>query len=107
VTYQVNVTEAGEYDVELFMNRPQTAVTQSAHKPATDEFIQLDVDGSKTAEWTISSKWSSGEKWRDPVLPIGKQRIKLSAGNHQLILRFDRVKTFYTFFGGLEFTKAK
>jgi hypothetical protein len=40
-------------------------------------------------------------------MPIGKQRIKLSAGNHQLILRFDRVKTFYTFFGGLEFTKAK
>ena len=107
VTYQVNVTEAGEYDVELFMNRPQTAVTQSAHKPAEDEFIQLDVDGSKMAEWTMSSKWSSGEKWRDPVLPIGKQRIKLSAGNHQLILRFDRVKTFYTFFGGLEFTKAK
>jgi hypothetical protein len=107
VTYQVNVTEAGEYDVELFMNRPQTAVTQSAHKPAEDEFIQLDVDGSKMAEWTMSSKWSSGEKWRDPVLPIGKQRIQLSAGNHQLILRFDRVKTFYTFFGGLEFTKAK
>ena len=107
VTYQVNVAEAGEYDVELFMNRPETAVTQSAHKPAAEEFIQLDVDGSKMAEWTMSSKWSSGKKWRDPVLPIGKQRIKLSAGKHQLILRFDRLKTVYTFFGGLEFTKAK
>jgi hypothetical protein len=55
----------------------------------------------------MSSKWSSGKNWRNPVLPIGKQRIKLSAGKHQLILRFDRMKTFYTFFGGLEFTKVK
>jgi hypothetical protein len=59
------------------------------------------------AEWTMSSKWSSGKGWRDPVLPIGKQRIQLSAGKHQLILRFDRIKTVYTFLGGLEFTKAK
>jgi beta-glucanase (GH16 family) len=107
ITYQVNVTEAGEYDVELFMNRPETAVSQSAHKPVVEEFIQLDVDGSKMAEWTMSSKWSSGKNWRNPVLPIGKQRIKLSAGKHQLILRFDRMKTVYTFFGGLEFTKVK
>jgi hypothetical protein len=107
VTYQVNVTETGEYDVELFMNRPEAAVSQSAHKPVAEEFIQLDVDGSKMAEWTMSSKWSSGKNWRTPVLQIGKQRIKMSAGKHQLILRFDRMKTVYTFFGGLEFTKVK
>jgi len=103
VTYRVLVKEAGEYDVELFMNRPGHIQEGNDFTDHPDEVIQLDVDKVKAAEWRVPAAWVSGSGWRTPLKPVGKQSIILTAGEHQLIVRFDRIKTANAFFGGFEF----
>lgn len=105
VTYHVFVKESGKYDVELFMNRPGYNREESDLTGRPDDIIQLDVDKVKAAEWKLPAAWVSGHGWRNPLKPIGVQSVMLTEGEHQLIVRFDRVKIANTFFGGLEFTK--
>ena len=68
-----------------------------------DDVIQLEVDQQPVAEWKLPAVWDSGPGFRYPVKPVGKQRVKLAAGEHQLSVRFGGVKTAFTHFGGLEF----
>jgi len=108
VTYRVDVAETGDYEVELFMNRPGWAKRQG-QDPATGqpETIRLDVDGAEVAMWELSSTWYSGNGWRNPIKPVGHRRVHLTAGAHQLIVRFDEVLTRHSHFGGFEFRKVK
>ena len=108
VTYRVDVAETGDYEVELFMNRPDYAKRQG-QDPATSrsETIRLDVDGAEAARWELSATWYSGNSWRQPIKPVGRQRVHLTVGLHQLIVDFGDVKTAHTNFGGFEFRKAE
>jgi len=105
VTYRVKVQEAGEYDVELFMNRPDYGRKGKDFSVTPDEIVQLDVDRVKAAEWKLPAAWDSGPGFRNPLNPMGRQRVTLTAGEHQLIVRFDRVKSAHAFFGGFEFVR--
>jgi hypothetical protein len=104
VTYCVEVRETGDYDVELFMNRPDYAKRQGQDPAAGEsEPIRLDVDGAAVGTWNLSKAWYSGKGWRQPVKPIGRRRVHLAAGAHQLVVRFHGVRTGHTHFGGFEF----
>jgi hypothetical protein len=105
VTYRVHVEESGEYDVELFMNRPDYGRKGKDFSAIPDDVVQLEVDRVKVAEWSLPAAWDSGYGFRNPTLPMGKRRVKLTAGDHQLIVRFGRAKSPHTFFGGFMFTK--
>lgn len=107
VTYRVSVEKGGDYDVELMMNRPDWNKTAVGLDMANmkDDVVQLDLDKVKVAEWKIRADWDSGQGWRVPK-PVGKRRVTLPPGEHQLIVRFDRVDTPETYFCGLEFTPA-
>jgi hypothetical protein len=107
VTYRVRVEKAGEYNVELMLNRPDWNKTEQGLDMTSfqDDVIQLDLDKAKLAEWKIRADWDSGKGWRAPK-PVGKQRVILPAGDDQLIVRFDCVDTPETYFCGLEFTPA-
>jgi len=105
VTYRVHVEESGEYDVELFMNRPDYGRKGKDFSAIPDDVVQLEVDRVKVAEWSLPAAWNSGYGFRNPTLPMGKRRVKLTAGDHQLIVRFGRAKSPHTFFGGFMFTK--
>ena len=105
VTYRVRVEETGEYDVELFMNRPDYGRKGKDFSAVPDDVVQLDVDRVKAAEWSLPAAWDSGYGFRNPLHPMGKRSVKLTAGDHQLIVRFDRVSTPHTYFGGFTFTK--
>lgn len=106
VTYCIHVNAAGAYDLELLMNRPDYGRKGEDFSHAPDDVIQLDVDKVKVAEWTLPAAWVSGHSFRKPLKPVGKQRVTLTAGEHRLIVRFDRVKTRHTFFGGFVVTGA-
>ena len=69
-----------------------------------DDVVQMEVDRVKAAEWRLSAAWDSGHGFRNPLLPMGKRGIKLTAGDHQLIVRFDRARSPHTYFGGFTFT---
>lgn len=105
VTYRVLVKEAGVYDVELLMNRPDYQRKGVDFTGIPDDVIQLDVDKVKAAEWKLPAGWDSGAGFRQPIKPVGKQRVTLTAGEHQLIVRFDRVRMAFTYFGGFEFVR--
>ncbi len=105
VTYRVHVVKSGEYDVELFMNRPDYGRKGKDFSAIPDDVVQLEVDRVKVAEWSLPAAWNSGYGFRNPTLPMGKRRVKLTAGDHQLIVRFGRAKSPHTFFGGFMFTK--
>ena len=105
VTYRVHVVKSGEYDVELFMNRPDYGRKGKDFSAIPDDVVQLEVDRVKVAEWSLPAAWDSGYGFRNPTLPMGKRRVKLTAGDHQLIVRFGRAKSPHTFFGGFMFTK--
>lgn len=102
VTYTVAVEKPGEYEVELFLNRPDY-YTRGLAAGQQPEAIQLDVDRQKVAEWRVGSEWSSGPKWRVPRKPVSRQTVRLTAGERKLIVRFDRVKTNGFHFAGFEF----
>ena len=101
-TYTVAVEKPGEYEVELFLNRPDYYTRGMATGEKT-EVIQLDVDQQKLAEWGVSSQWTSRPTWRVPIKPVGRQKVRLTVGQHKLIVRFDRVQTDGFHFGGFEF----
>ena len=105
VTYRVHVVKSGEYDVELFMNRPDYGRKGKDFSAIPDDVVQLEVDRVKVAEWSLPAAWDSGYGFRNPTLPMGKRRVKLTADDHQLIVRFGRAKSPHTFFGGFMFTK--
>jgi hypothetical protein len=63
------------------------------------------VDRVKAAEWSLPAAWDSGHGFRNPLLPMGKRAVKLTTGDHQLIVRFDRARSPHTYFGGFTFTK--
>ncbi len=106
-TYCVRVKEAGEYDVELLMNRPDFGRKGQDFSDTPDGVVQLDVDKVKVAEWKLPAAWDSGYGFRNPRKSIGKQRVTLPAGEHQLVVRFERIKSPNTYFGGFVFTRAK
>ena len=107
VTYRVHIEKGGDYDVELLLNRPDWNKTDQGLDMTNfrDDVIQLDLGKTKLAEWKIRADWDSGKGWRVPK-PVGKRRVTLPPGDHQLIVRFDRVDTPETYFCGLEFTPA-
>ncbi len=107
VTYRVEVEETGDYDIELFMNRPDYEKRAlGLDRSGQSETIRLDVDGAAAATWELDAAWYSGNSWRQPIKPIGQRRVHLTAGPHQLIVRFDDVRTPHTNFGGFQFKKA-
>ncbi len=73
------------------------------------DVVALPAYFSLTTEKAISyhCTWFSGRGWRQPIKAVGRQRVRLAAGAHQLIVRFEGVRTPHTHFGGFEFTKTK
>lgn len=103
VTYQVEVRETGWYDVELMMSRSDYYKNKFVDLlRGVSEPIRLEVDRVKVAEWKLDAQWESGPGWHAPVKPVGKQRVRLEKGTHQLVMRFDELLN-HTFFGGLVF----
>ncbi|HPS08584.1 MAG TPA: family 16 glycosylhydrolase [Kiritimatiellia bacterium] len=105
VTYAVRMEESGEYDVELFMNRPDYGRKGKDFSAVPDDVVQMEVDRVKAAEWSLPAAWDSGHGFRNPLLPMGRRGVKLTAGDHQLIVRFDRARSPHTYFGGFTFTQ--
>ena len=64
------------------------------------------MDRARAAEWKLDAQWESGTGWNAPAKPVGKQRVRLEKGPHQLVMRFDEVMN-TTAFGGLVFTLAE
>jgi beta-glucanase (GH16 family) len=107
VTYQVEVRETGWYDVELLMSRSDYCKNKFVDLlRGVSEPIRLEVDRAKAAEWKLDAQWDSGTGWNPPAKPVGKQRVRLEKGPHQLVMRFDEVMN-TTAFGGLVFTLAE
>jgi len=109
ICYEVDVAKAGEYDVELFMNRPDYSTKGlSADEGAKEGTIRLCVDPADkgSAEWKLPASWNSGTGWRQPQKSVGTQRVNLPAGRHKLIMRFDDIITQFTFFCKLVFREA-
>jgi hypothetical protein len=108
ITYQVDVLQTGWYDVELLISRHDALKCQFYDSfRGVSEPIRLEVDRAKVAEWKLDAQWVSGTAsgYSMPAKSVGKQRIRLEKGPHQLIMRFDEVMT-YTYFRGLVFTSA-
>jgi hypothetical protein len=109
ITYRVDVQKTGWYDVELLMSRGNVAKNQFVDLlRGVSEPVRLEVDRAKVAEWKLDAQWDSGTGWgwSVPAKPVGKQRVRLEKGPHQLIMRFDEVMT-HTLFRGLVFTSAE
>ncbi len=112
ICYEVDVAAAGEYEVELFMNRPDYSTKQATAGEADREgTIRLCLGQAGTAdrsllEWKLASSWNSGNGWRTPQKSVGKQTVRLPAGRHKLIMRFDDITTQFTFFCKLVFSPA-
>lgn len=110
ITYDVEVAAAGEYEVELFMNRPDYSTrNQSATDPVREERLRLNLGaagkaGTGLLEWRLPTTWNSGTGWRSPQKPLGKQTVTLPAGRHKLILFCDEIGVQFTFFCKLVFT---
>lgn len=110
VSYEVDVAAAGEYEVELFMNRPDYATKDlSADESAGDGTIRLclgqaGVAGNGLLEWKLAPSWNSGAGWRVPQKSLGKQKVRLPAGRHKLLMFFDGISSQFTFFCKLVFS---
>jgi len=112
ITYEVAVATAGEYEVELFMNRPDYSTKDV--DPATgvrDETIRMNLGqsgspGMALMSWKLATAWNSGVGWRNPQKSVGKQRVQLPAGRHKLVLFGDEITVRFTFFCKLVFTPA-
>lgn len=112
ICYEVEVAEAGEYEAELFMNRPDHATKGlSAADGAKEGTIRLCLGktgevGPQLLEWKLPNSWNSGAGWRTPQKSVSQQKVTLPAGRHKLILFFDEINIQFTFFCKLEFRPA-
>lgn len=84
ITYEVEVKAEGDYDVELYANRPDYWKKQSPDLAIKNETIRLNLGetgsaGTALAKWEISTGWDSGPGWRAPQKSLGKQRVHLPA----------------------------
>lgn len=110
ICYEVEVAQAGEYQTELFMNRPDYSTKGlSAADGAREGTISLCLGqtgalGDKLLEWQLPASWNSGAGWRNPQKAVGRQKVQLPAGRHKLILCFDGIETQFTFFCKLVFS---
>ena len=112
ITYEVEVARAGEYEVELFMNRPDHSTRAlSPADAATEEALRLHLGrngdpGEPLLEWRIARSWNSGHGWRQPQKSLGTRRVRLPAGRHKLVLRGDEITVKFTFFCKMVFRPA-
>ena len=112
ICYEVEVAQAGEYEAELFMNRPDHATKGlSAADGARESTIRVCLGktgevGPQLLKWGLPASWNSGAGWRSPQKSLGKQKLRLPAGKHKLILFFDELNAQFTFFCKLVFTPA-
>ena len=112
VSYDIDVATAGEYEAELFMNRPDYGTKGlSPAEAAKEGTIRLclgekGVAGPTLQQWKLPMSWNSGAGWRTPQKSAGKQRVQLPAGRHKLVMYFDGINSPYTFFCKLVFTAA-
>jgi beta-glucanase (GH16 family) len=102
ITYEVEVSEERDFDVELYANRPDYWKKQSPDLAIRNETIRLNLGksgsaGTTLAKWEISTGWDSGPGWRVPQKSLGKQRVHLPAGRHKLVLFCDDIHVPYTF----------
>jgi len=112
ITYDVDVAAAGDYAVELFMNRPDYSTKNL--DPATgarEETVRLNLGrtgaaGTPLLEWKLPMSWNSGGGWRSPQKSLGTQTARLPAGRHKLVLFCDDITVKFTFFCKLVFTPA-
>jgi hypothetical protein len=112
VCYDVDVATAGEYDAELFMNRPDYATKGLSPADAAREGTirvclgQAGVPGATLQTWKLPASWNSGAGWRSPQKSLGTQKIKLPAGRHKLIMFVDGINSQFTFFCRLVLTPS-
>ncbi|MGE5532323.1 MAG: hypothetical protein ACM3VW_09430, partial [Bacteroidota bacterium] len=112
VCYDVDVAAAGEYEAELFMNRPDYATKGLSPADAAREGTirlclgQAGVPGATLQTWKLPMSWNSGAGWRTPQKSLGTQKIQLPAGHHKLIMFVDGINSQFTFFCKLVFTPA-
>jgi hypothetical protein len=101
--YDVDVPTAGEYEAELFMNRPDYSTKGlSANDSVRDGVIRLcleqaGVGGKALLEWKLPPSWNSGAGWRVPQKSLGQRTVRLPAGRHKLIMCFDGIHVPFTF----------
>ncbi|MHB8997139.1 MAG: family 16 glycosylhydrolase [Armatimonadota bacterium] len=111
--YEVEVAQAGEYNVELFMNRPDYSTKQlTADDKTPDGTVALSlgqtgVAGKRLLEWKLPATFTSGAGWRTPQKSAGTQKIKLPAGKQKLIMFFEEINIPFTFFCKLVITPVK
>ena len=108
ITYDVEVSAEGDYDVELYANRPDYWKKQSPDLAIRNETIRLNLGesgsaGTTLAKWEISTGWDSGPRWRAPQRSLGKQRVHLPAGRHKLVVFCEDIRVPYTFLCKMEF----
>jgi beta-glucanase (GH16 family) len=112
LTYEVEVAAAGEYEVEVFMNRPDYSTKdQDPAAKVRVETLRLNLGQSGAAgvpllSWPLATSWNSGAGWRAPQKSLGRQTVRLPAGRHKLVLFCNEVSVKFTFFCKLEFTPA-
>ena len=113
VTYDVDIVAAGDYEVELFMNRPDYSTKNLDPTTAVrEEAIRLNLGqtgnaGTTLLTWRLPSSWNSGTGWRSPQKSLGKQTVRLPAGRHKLILLGDEISVKFTFFCKLVFAPVE
>jgi hypothetical protein len=108
ITYEVEVAEAGEYEVALFMNRCDYYT--KGGKPGADQgqpihlkFGEAGSAGRTLSTWQLPISWDSGYGWRRPQKLLGTQKVQLPAGRHKLVLDCKGITVRGTFFCMLEF----
>lgn len=112
ICYEVEVAQAGEYEAELFMNRPDystrgLSAADGAHEGTVRVCLGKTGEvGPQLLAWKLPASWNSGAGWRTPQKSVGRQTVKLPAGRHKLILFFDDFNIQFTFFCKLVFSVA-
>ncbi len=112
ICYEVEVAQAGQYEAELFMNRPDYVTKGlSAADGAREGTVRVCLGktgevGPQLLAWKLPASWNSGAGWRSPQKSVGKQTVQLPAGRHKLIFFFDDFSTQFTFFCKLVFSPA-
>ncbi len=112
ITYEVDVAAAGEYDAELFMNRCDyytkglEAATRGKLEPLRLNLGRPGDPGQTVATWQLPREWTTGYGWRSPQKSLGKQRLRLPAGRHKLVLFCDGITVGGTYFCKLVFSPA-
>jgi beta-glucanase (GH16 family) len=108
ITYQVSVEEAGTYEIELFMNRPDYQRDFARSQPERQEPVTLEIAGGNgaLAQWPVSTHWDSGPGFRQPAKSLGKRTVTLAAGEQKIVLRF-HLEEPHTYFCGAGFNRAQ